>query len=177
MSDLLNDSPTAAKFRDRILAAIGPGEQILFAMDGEVFVLMPDTVYIGAVIVTNLRILVLETKAFGRATLHAIGWRDVESAGWHDDGAGLSVAVTTRRDAMLASKAQRSGESLPLRWKVRAWQGQSFKSPLDKRTLELLALTIQEARDAITKEEAAAGADHAMEVLDAYEELKKRRGF
>lgn len=70
MSDLLNDSPTAAKPRHRILAKLGPNEQILYVADGQIY--EPSSrddfvLYIGAILVTSERLLSVESKLFGRA--------------------------------------------------------------------------------------------------------------
>jgi hypothetical protein len=163
VSDLLNDSPTAVKFRDRILKELGATERILYVTDGEVkeplggndFVL-----YSGAIIVTNERLVVVESKALGRCVLNQTIWRNVESSGRHDSG-----AIVIRKPG-----------SRPI-WKISIWEGKSYKTPLDKKRLDMLALAIEEVRLTVATERAAENADHDAQVRGEYEELKRRRGF
>lgn len=159
MSDLLNDSPTAVKFRDKILAELHPGEQVLYASDAQVtephggsdFAL-----YVGAVIVTSERLLVVEGKMMGRVAFYSVAWTDVVKTGRGNDGiVGVQKNVTSR-------------SRWPL-WEIRIWEGKSWKTPLDKTRLDLVALSIQDGLAAV---QAAEGA----ETMSAYEELKKRRG-
>jgi hypothetical protein len=160
MSDLLSDSPTAAKYRDRVLAELHGGEKVMYAVDAQVF--EPTTgsnfnLYIGAVIVTNERLLIAEGKAFSRVTFHSVLWGDVEQAGQANDGkVGIRKSVSSK-------------SRWPI-WEISIWEGKSFKTPLDKKQLDLLALSIQEARVAVA-------ATREADVDSAYEELKRRRGF
>lgn len=160
MSDLLNDSPTAAKYRDRVLAELYSGEQVMYAVDAQVMEPTPGNnfnLYIGAVIVTTERILVAEGKALGRVAFHSVPWGDVEQAGQGNDGkVGIRKTVSSK-------------SRWPL-WEISIWEGKSFKTPLDKKQLDLLALSIQEAR-------AAVAASRDADAGSAYEELKRRRGF
>ena len=161
MSELLNDSPTAVKYRDRVLAELHPGERVMYAVDAQVMEPMPFkkfNLYIGSVIVTNERLLVAEGKALGRgATFHSASWGEVENVGRGNDGkVGIQKTVSSK-------------SRWPL-WEISIWEGESYKTPLDKKQLDLLSLSIQEARAAVA---ASRGAD----VDSAYEELKRRRGF
>lgn len=159
MSDLLNDSPTAVKFRDRILAELHSGEQVLYAADGQVTEPHGGTdfgLYIGSIIVTSERLLLVEGKMMGRAAFTSVSWTDVVKSGRGDDGrVGVQKNITSR-------------SRWPI-WEIRIWEGKSFKTPLDKTRLDLVSLSIQEALSAV---KGAEGAD----TLSAYEELKKRRG-
>lgn len=160
MSELLNDSPTALKYRDRILAELYSDEKVMFAVDAQVMEPTPGdrfNLYIGAVIVTTERLLVVESKAMGRVVFHSVPWGDVEQAGQANDG---EVAIR---------KTVSSNSRWPL-WKISIWEGKSYKTPLDKKQLDLLGLSIQEAR-------AAVAASRDAEAGSAYEELKRRRGF
>jgi len=159
MSDLLNDSQTAVKFRDRILAELHPGEEVLYAAEGQVtephggsdFAL-----YIGSIIVTSERLLLVEGKMMSRVAFVSLAWPDVVKVGRGDDGrVGVQKNITSR-------------SRWPL-WEMRIWEGKSWKTPLDRTRLDLLYLSIQDALAAV---QAAEGAD----TLSAYEELKKRRG-
>jgi hypothetical protein len=156
LSELLNDSPTATKLRDRILADMSPSEKILFATEGQVVERLGGTdfiLFIGAIVVTTERLAVFESKALGRMGKNDVAWRDVQKDGRTADG---MVAI------------QKSG-SRPI-WEVSIWEGKSYKSPLNMRQLDLLSLSIDEARSAIAAERGA-------EAADAYEELKRKRGF
>jgi hypothetical protein len=55
-------------------------------------------------------------------------------------------------------------------WKISIWEGKSYKTPPDKKRLDLLSRSIQEARAAVV-------ASHETDVDIAYEELKRRRGL
>jgi Bacterial PH domain len=160
MSDLLNDSPTAVKFRDRILNELHPGEQVLYAADAQVTEPMGGTdfnLYIGSVIVTNERLLVTEGKMMGRVSFHSVPWIEVVKSGHLNDGkVGIQKTVSAR-------------SRWPL-WEIGIWEGKSYKTPLDRKRLDLLSRSIQEARLAI------AAADEA-DMDSAYDELKRRRGF
>jgi hypothetical protein len=156
VSDLLNDSPTAVKFRDRILPEL-QGEQVLFVAEGQV---MEPTgsgagdfrLYIGAIIVTDRRLLVAEGKAFGRVTFQYVEWGDVQKNGRDREG---KVAI------------QKSGR-WPI-WQISIWEGKSYKTPLDRKSLDLLSLSIEEAYQAVRT-------DRVSDSVSAYEELKRRRG-
>jgi hypothetical protein len=138
------------------------GEQVLYAVDAQV---MEPTgraagdfnLYIGSVIVTNERLVVVEGKALGRVAFHSVLWSDVEKSGRGNDGkVGIQKTVSSR-------------SHWPI-WEISIWEGKSYKTALDKQRLDLLSLSIQEARAAIA-------ASHAADVGSAYEELKRRRGF
>jgi hypothetical protein len=162
VSELLNDSPTALKLRDRVLSELHGGEQVYYAADGQV---MEPTgggpgdfnLYVGSVIVTNERLLVAESKMLGGARFWSVAWTDVEEAGRYDDG---TVGVR---------KSLSSTNRWPL-WKISIWEGKSHKTPLDKKRLDLLALSIKEAQDAVA-------ASRVADAADSYEDLKRRRGF
>jgi hypothetical protein len=160
VSKLLNDSPTAVKYRDRVLAELHPSEQVMYAADAQV---MEPTfgnnfnLYIGSVIVTNERLLVADAKSLGRLTFHSVSWGEVEQAGRLNDGkVGIQKTVSSKN-------------RWPI-WQISMWEGKSYKTPLDKKQLDLLALSIQEARAAIA-------AMRDADVNSAYEELRRRRGF
>jgi hypothetical protein len=162
VSELLNDSPTAVKFRDRIINELHPGEHVLYATDAEV---MEPTgsgpgdfnLYVGSVIVTNERLLVVEGKMMGRVAFHSVAWSDVEKFGWGNDGKlGIQKAISPK-------------SRWPI-WKIGIWEGKSYKTPLDKKRLGLLSLSIQEAQ-------AAVSASRESDVDSAYEELKRRRNL
>jgi hypothetical protein len=53
-------------------------------------------------------------------------------------------------------------------WEISIWEGKSHKTPLDKKHLDLLALSIQDARAPIA-------AQHNADVDSAYDDLKRRR--
>lgn len=162
MSKLLNDSPTAVKFRDRILAELHPDERVLYAADAQV---MEPTgggpgdfnLYIGSVIVTSERLLAAEGKMMGRVAFFSVPWSEVEKAGRGTDG------------AVVVQKAVSMKSRWPI-WKISIWEGKSYKTPLDRQRLDLLLMSIHEAR-------AAVSASHEDDTVAAYEELKCRRGF
>ena len=168
MSELLDDSPTAARLKDRIIAEIAPGERILFVTEGHVIEPWgggPSNfgLYIGAIIVTSVRILSVESKMLGRAAFRSKYWRDVEKIGRYDRGeVGLHEYV-------------HKSKGRPI-WRIEIWEGKSHKSPLDMRRLDMLSLAMDEARSAVAAEMAAESADHAAQVADEYEQLKRRRG-
>lgn len=156
MSELLNDSPTAVKHRGRILNELAPIEKILYVAEGQVYEpLGGDTfnLLIGAIVVTNERLLIFESKMFGRVACHQVAWRDVQKDGRSRDG---KVAI-------------QKGGPRPI-WEISIWEGKSHQSPLNTKRLDLLSLSIDEARTAISTERGA-------EAIDAYEELKRRRGL
>jgi hypothetical protein len=160
VSDLLNDSPTAVKFLDRILGELFDGEQVLFATDGQVVEPTGGSatdfnLYVGAIIVTNERLLVAEGKMMGRVAFHSVAWTDVEKSGRSEDG----MVVVQKR---ISSKNR-----WPL-WKIGIWEGKAYKSPLDQKSLDLLRLSMVEARESVE-------ASHQADVGSAYEELKRRR--
>jgi hypothetical protein len=159
MSDLLNDSPTAVTFRDRILAELHSGEKVLYAADGQVKEPHGGSdyaLYIGSIIVTSERLLVVESKMRGRAAFYSVAWTDVVTTGRGNDGTvGVQTNVTSR-------------SRWPI-WEIKIWEGKSWTTPLDKVRLDLVSFSIQEGLAAV---QAAEGAD----TLSAYEELKKRRG-
>lgn len=164
MTDLLNDSPTAVKVRDKILAGLHPDEQVFYATEGQV---MEPTgngpgdfnLYVGAIIVTNQRLLVAEAKMMGRAALWSLPWTDVDSIGRYPDG---TVGF---------KKQLKQGVRWPL-WKAQVWEGKSYKTPLDTKALDILAISAKEALDAVSE---AALASRVEEASSAYEELKRRR--
>ncbi len=163
MSKLLDDSPTAVKLRDRILKEVGANEQILYVTEGQVYEPLGGedfVLYIGAIIVTTERLLVFESKVLGRSALYQTTWREVEQSGRHDNGE-VGIQKRGRR---------------PI-WRISIWEGKSYKTPLDMKRLDMLALAIQEARLAVAAETAAETADHDAQVSDEYEKLKRRRGF
>lgn len=162
MSELLSDSPTAVKYRDRILQELHAGERVLYASDSTIGVLDPveggcSNVYIGAIIVTNERLLSAEGKMMGRVAFRSVPWGDVENIAQTPDG---KVGVLRTR----------SSERHYRLWSVAIRTGKSSSSPLDKTRLDLLRLSIQDARAAVADSRAA-------ESDSAYEELKRRRGF
>lgn len=166
MSDLLNDSATAVKVRDKILAELHPDEQVFYAVDGQI--LEPQSLehrpnqfhlLVGAIIVTSERLLVVAAKMMGRAGFSPLRWVDVDSIGRLPDG---TVGY---------KKKIKPDVRWPL-WKAQIWEGKSHSTPLDAKALDLLALSSKEAFDAVSK------AEHAARVEDAstaYEELKRRR--
>lgn len=160
VSELLNDSPTAVKFRDGILNELHPGEQVLYAADAQVMEPTGGTnfnLYIGSVIVTNERLLVAEGKMMGRVAFHSVPWSEVEKSGRLNDGkVGIQKTISSK-------------SRWPL-WEISIWEGKSYKTPLDKKRLDLLSLSIQEARMAVA-------ASHEADVDSAYDELRRRRGF
>ena len=169
MSELLNDSPTAVKIRDKILSQLHPGEQVLYVTEGQVQEPYGSgtgdfNLYIGAIIVTSERLLVFESKAFGRASHVEAVWRDVERTGRHDTG---EVGV---------QKYVHASRGRPL-WKISIWEGKSYKTPLDAGRLDMLSMAIQEARLALAAEMADESAAHDAQVGNDYEELRRRRGF
>lgn len=156
MSELLNDSPTAIKLRDRILADMSPSEKVLFVAEGQVVEPLGGgnfNLIVGAIVVTTERLAVFESKALGRMAKYQVAWRDVQNDGKMPTG---KVAI------------QKNGPR-PI-WEIGIWEGKSYKTPLDTRQLDLLSLSITEARSAIAAERGA-------EAEDAYEELKRKRGF
>lgn len=156
MSELLNDSATAFKLRDRILADMSPAEKILFVAEGQVLEPIGGSnfnLFIGAIVATTERLAVFESKALGRMGKNEVAWRDVQKDGRTADG---KVGI------------QKSG-SRPI-WEISIWEGKSHKTPLDMKQLDLLSLSITDARSAIAAERGA-------EAADAYEELKRKRGF
>lgn len=156
MSELLNDSPTAIKLRDRILADMGSAEKILYVVEGHVFEPTGGghfNLFVGAILVTTERLAVYESKALGRMGKNEVAWRDVQKDGRSADG---KVAI-------------QKGGARPI-WEISIWEGKSHKSPLNTTQLDLLSLSITDARSAI-----AAG--RGAEAADAYEELKRKRGF
>jgi hypothetical protein len=159
VTDLLNDSPTAVKYRDRVLAELHSGEQVMYAVDAQVMEPTPGNnfnLYIGSVIVTNERLLVVEGKALGRVAFHSVPWGEIEKSGRGNDGkVGIQKTISSK-------------SRWPL-WEISIWEGKSYKTPLDKKQLDLLSLSIQEAR-------AAVAASQEADVDSAYEELKRRRG-
>jgi hypothetical protein len=159
VSDLLNDSPTAVKFRDRILSELHPGELVLYASDAQVMEPTGGTdfnLYIGSVIVTKERLLVAEGKMMGRVAFQSLPWSDVEKSGRLNDGkVGIRESIS-------------STSRWPL-WEISIWEGKSYKTPLDKKRLGLLSLSIQEAQEAVA-------ASNEADVDSAYDELKRRRG-
>jgi hypothetical protein len=164
MSDLLNDSATAVKLRDRILADLHQGEQVFYAAEG---IVMEPTgsgpsdfyLYGGAIIVTNERLLLAEAKMMGRAALTSLLWEDVDEIGRYPDG------------AVGYKKKLKQGVSRPL-WKAQIWEGKSYKTPLDAKALDILAMSSKEAFDAVSQ---AALASRVEDASSAYEELKRRR--
>jgi len=162
VSELLNDSPTAVKFRDRILSELGDEEQVLYAADGQV--IEPTgtgsgdfNLYVGSIIVTTVRLLVVEGKMLGGARLQSVAWTDVEKTGQFEDGTvGINKVISSRN-------------RWPI-WKISIWEGKSHKTPLDTKRLGLLSLSVQEAK-------AAVSASQDADVTLAHEELKRRRGF
>jgi hypothetical protein len=162
VSELLNDSPTAVKYRDRILEELHAGEQVLCAYDSTIAVLDPveggcSNVYLGAVIVTNERLLSVEGKMMGRVAYRSVPWGDVEQ-------------VLQSPDGKVGVMRTRSSERHYRLWSVGIWEGKSNSSPLDKTRLDVLRLSIQEARAAVADSQAT-------QSDSAYEELKRRRGF
>lgn len=160
MSELLTDSPTAMKFRDRIVNELHAGEQVLYAADAQVMEPMGGAnfnLYIGSVIVTSERLLVAEGKVLGKVSFHSVPWSEVEKSGRLSDG-----KVGIQKTISLKSR-------WPL-WEISIWEGKSYKTPLDRKSLDLLSLSIQEARAAIA-------ASHDADVDSAYDDLKRRRGF
>lgn len=156
MSELLNDSPTAVKHRERVLSELAPTEQILYVAEGQVFEPLGANnfnLFIGAIVVTSQRLLIFESKMLGRVALYQVAWRDVQKDGRSRDG---KVAL-------------QKGGPRPI-WEISIWEGKSHRSPLDTKRLDMLSLSINEARTAIAAERGA-------EAVDAYEELKRRRGF
>jgi len=164
MSDLLNDSATAVKLRDKILAELHAGEQVFYAGEGQV---MEPTgsgpgdfnLYVGAIIVTNQRLLLAEAKMMGRAAFWSLPWADVEQIGRYEDG------------ALRYKKTLKQGVRWPL-WKVQIWEGKSHKTPLDMKALDILEMSSREAFDAVSQ---AMVASRVEDAGNAYEELKRRR--
>lgn len=164
MSDLLNDSATAVKIRDRILAELGPDEQVFYAVEGQVTEPTGSgpgafNLYVGAIIVTNERLLLAETRMMGRAAFWSLRWADVEEIGRFPDG------------AVGYKKKLNPNVRYPL-WKAEIWEGKSYKTPLDAKALDVLAMSSKEAFDAISQAALAARVEDAS---SAYEELKRRR--
>jgi hypothetical protein len=166
MSELLNDSTTALKIRDKILLELQPNEQVFYAVDGQIFVPTPIPgrpndfyLIVGAIIVTNERLLIAETKLMGRAGFTSLQWEDVDSIGrFPDSTVGYDLKI-------------KPGVRWP-RWKAQIWEGKSHSTPLDTRALDVLAMSSKEAFDAVS---AAAHASRVEDVSSAYEELKRRR--
>jgi hypothetical protein len=166
MSDLLNDSATAVKIRDKILIELRPGEQVFYAAEGQVTEPQPLAhrpndfhLYVGAIIVTNERLLVAEAKMLGGARFTSLPWADVSEIGRYPDG-----RVGYKRTL-------KQGVQWPL-WQVHIWAGKSYKTPLDAKALDILAMSSTEAYDAVRQASLAARVDDAS---SAYEELKRRR--
>lgn len=164
MSDLLNDSATAVKVRDKILAELRPDEQVFYAAEGQVTEPTGGgpgdfNLYVGAIIVTNERLLVAEAKMLGGARFLSLPWADVNEIGRYPDG---TVGY---------KKELKQGVRWPL-WKVQMWEGKSFKTPVDTKGLDILAMSSKEAYDAVSQ---AALASRVDEASSAYEELKRRR--
>jgi hypothetical protein len=164
MSDLLNDSSTAVKVRDKILAELGPDEQVFYAAEGQVTEPTGSgpgdfNLYVGAIIVTNERLLVAEAKMMGRAAFWSLPWADVDEIGRYPDG------------TLGYKKKLKQGVRWPL-WKAQIWEGKSYKTPLDAKALDILAISSQEAFDAVSQ---AALATRVEDASSAYEELKRRR--
>lgn len=165
MSELLNDSATAIKIRDRVLGELKAGEQILYVAEGQVNEPTGSgaadfNLYIGALIVTNQRLLVGESKMIGGAKFASLQWADVEQIGRRQDG------------AVAYKKILKQGVRWPL-WIATAWVGKSYKTPVDLKALDLLEMSSREAFDAVHQAAATARVDDA---ATAYEELKRRRG-
>jgi hypothetical protein len=73
MSDLLNDSATAVKVRDKLCEELYGDEEVFYATDGNVaepFGIGGRELHlmVGAIIVTDRRLLVAEAKMLGRAS-------------------------------------------------------------------------------------------------------------
>ena len=163
MSNLLNDSTTAVKVRDRILAELKSGEQVYYVAEGQI--LEPTgsgpgafNLYVGALIVTNQRLLVAESK-MGRARFQSLQWVDLEKMGRRADG------------CVLYQKTLKQGVHWPL-WEAKIWVGKSFKTPLDMKALDVLELSSREAFTAVNEAQTAARVNDA---TSAYEQLKRRR--
>lgn len=153
MSDLLNDSATAIKVRSQILDELEPGEGILYVGEGHVVEPWGSNflLFVGALIVTTKRFLCVESKAFGRVSVHSVRWNEVVKTGRLDGG---EVAI----------------QKLGIRslWKVSIWEGKSFKTPLSRKQLDMLSFSIAEAQSMVE-------AEHGAEVASDYEELRRRR--
>ena len=145
---------------------LGPNEQVFYAADGQIVVPQPIPgrpndfhLMVGAIIVTNERLLMVEAKMLGGARFSSLPWADVSEIGRYPDG------------VVGYKKTLKPGVQWPL-WKVQIWEGKSHKTPLDTKALDLLAMSSSEAYDAVA---AAALASRAEEAGSAYEELKRRR--
>ena len=164
MSELLNDSPTAAKLRDRILRELRPGEEVFYAADGQINEPTGSGsgdfhLYIGTLIVTSQRLLVGESKMLGGAAFADWAWADVEQISRKQDG------------SVVYKKILKQGVRRPL-WIATIWEGKSYKTPVDAKALDLLEMSSREAFDAIQQ---AALKARANDATNAYEELKRRR--
>jgi hypothetical protein len=141
-----------------------PGEQVFYVVEGQVNEptgggATDFNLYIGALIVTNQRLLVGESKMMGGAKFASLLWADVEQIGRRQDG---SVAY---------KKTLRQGVRWPL-WIATAWVGKSYKTPVDLKALDVLEMSSREAFDAVHQAALSARVDDA---ASAYEELKRRR--
>lgn len=97
------------------------------------------------------------SKMLGKASFHSEPWSEVEKSGRLSDGkVGIQKTISSK-------------SRWPL-WEIGIWEGKSYKTPLDRKSLDLLSLSIQEARAAIA-------ASHDADVDSAYDDLKRRRGF
>ena len=164
MSDLLNDSTTAVKLRDKVLVELRSDEQVFYAADGQVTEPTGSNpgdfnLYIGAIIVTDERLLIAESKMMGRAAFWSLPWADVEEIGRYPDS------------AVGYKKKLKQGVRWPL-WRAQIWEGKSHKTPLDVKALDILAMSSKEAFDAVSQAKLASRVEDAD---SAYEELKRRR--
>ena len=161
MSDILSDSETASSDRDRVLSELGPVEKVMFAMDGVVAERHPAgakfNVRGGAFIVTNERLILAERGGIfggGRLSFDSVPWGNVEKVVQAADG-----PVTIYKTNMLTSR-------WPI-WSISKNQADNVHVS-DKKRLDLLALSIEEARTTFV-------ASQKSDSESAYEELKRRR--
>lgn len=165
MTDLLNDSPTAVQLRESILRELRDDESVLFVAEGKVLEPLggfsTSKVYLGAILVTNHRLMVAERKLMRKAKLTSLRWADVADSGRDDD-------------EVIIQKSPSSSFGYPI-WKVRLDRKPTTDErsgrpewKVDYKGLDLLALSIREAR-------AAVEASRVEESRSAYEELRRRR--
>jgi Bacterial PH domain len=83
VSALLSRSRTANQNRDRILAELEPEEQILAVAEGSVLAQdgYGSSRYVGAIVVTDGRLICVESKPFGRLGLTSLPWHSVREDG------------------------------------------------------------------------------------------------
>jgi hypothetical protein len=149
VSDVLTRSNVASKHRDEINALLQADELIYNAVDATAERLGARTVIVGAVIVTSSRLLMVSTGRRGRINVKELGWSEVARSG--------TGRAPGRPNCVLLQERV-------LRWAIETRDDHP----------DLLAATIQEARDAYAE---ATTAKRSAGLTDGMQDLRKQRGF